>query len=77
MTSNKLKAGDKIVSYKYGSYRNIYTIERITNKLAYSSGLRFKIDVTENGYVTQYGGGEYGAAHYLLTEELKSKLKKP
>lgn len=47
----KLTVGAKIVAYKYGKFGLPFEIERVTEKTAFARGMKFKIDVEENGYV--------------------------
>lgn len=69
-----LNTGDQIISFKYGSYQNLYTIERVTPKYAYACGLRFKREVMNDGYLQQVGATEFSAGYFIATQERKSQL---
>lgn len=76
MENNKLNVGDRL--YKTSHYKTIeqvVTIERVTNTQAFSSSMKFKRELSENGIARLIGGSSW-TLHYWKkeNEELQERL---
>ena len=72
-----LQVGDVIYSESYGKITGKYTIDRITNTLAFSGMTKFKRCYTSPTYIrTVVSGGRWSSGSYSLeTDELKERAK--
>lgn len=80
----KLKVGDVIYTSQFGSY-TAYTIDRVTEKTAFSGTKKFKIEPDKYGHYFIIGGDKWGPYYgekenekikrYFLVRQFRSELE--
>jgi hypothetical protein len=69
----KLQCGDVIYGRSYKSLTK-YVIERVTNTMAISGPIRFKIEISNDGYVRKISAERWAnTAYWIETPELKEE----
>lgn len=65
---NKLNVGDKVYTFKHGSFTE-YTIDRVTDTVAFSNFVKFNRIASDNGAFTIKGASEWGPFNARLENE--------
>lgn len=65
---NKLNAGDKVYTSKYGSFTE-YTIDRVTDTVAFSNPVAFNRIASDNGAFRIKAASEWGPFYATLENE--------
>jgi hypothetical protein len=66
----KLNVGDRLYYFQYGIIGHTITIDRVTDKTAWSDRTKFKREQGCNHYIRSIGSGSYSGHYRLETPEI-------
>lgn len=74
MENKKLNIGDKLYCIQYGGIQSVLTIDRITEKMAFSGSTKFYNKIEKNNKIKIFGASGFSVRYWdLESPELREK----